>query len=192
MPVVNSEVNYEGIRWQCWQDIQRLSFYVSVFNGTAGHTYGANGIWQFNEKGKPYGPSPHGRSWGNMAWEDAAQLPGGVQVALGGRLLARFRWWELEKHPEWVEDKRQENDPKAIRCIGIPGRVRLIYVPMLWEAPVLKSIENGVKYRAYYFDPCTGAEHELGGVRPDASGNWQPPLPPEAHDWVIILEAKAK
>jgi hypothetical protein len=75
MPVVNSEVNYEGIRGQCWQDVVRLSFYVSVFNGTAGHTYGANGIWQLNQEGKPYGPSPHGRSWGNMPWREAAQLP---------------------------------------------------------------------------------------------------------------------
>jgi len=189
MPVVNSEVNYEGIRGQCWQDIQRLSFYVSVFNGTAGHTYGANGIWQINQKDKPYGPSPHGRSWGNMPWQDAAQLPGGAQVALGGRFMMRLPWWKLQKHPEWTEHRREETDPKAIRCIGIPRRVRLIYVPMLWRPPMLEAIEPDVRYRAYYFDPCTGAEHNLGKVAADAGGNWQPPPPPEAHDWLIVLEA---
>jgi hypothetical protein len=190
MPVVNSEVNYEGIRGECWQDVQRLSFYASVFNGTAGHTYGANGIWQLNERDRPYGPSPHGRSWGNMPWQDAAQLPGGAQVALGGQFMARFPWWELEKRPEWVESEREETDPKAIRCMGIPKRLRLIYVPMLWNPPVVRAIEPSVRYRAYYFDPCTGLSHELGDVTPDAAASWQPPaLPPEAHDWLIVLEA---
>jgi hypothetical protein len=191
MPVVNSEVNYEGIRGQCWQDVVRLSFYISVFNGVAGHTYGANGIWQLNEKDKPYGPSPHGRSWGNMPWQEAAQLPGGRQVALGGRFIMRLAWWELENHPEWVEQKREQTDRRAIRCMGIPRRLRLIYVPLLWSPPVIKGIENDVGYRAYYFDPCTGAQYNLGDVTADENGNWRAAKPPpEAHDWVIVLEAR--
>ncbi|MHC4647031.1 MAG: apiosidase-like domain-containing protein [Planctomycetota bacterium] len=189
MPVVNSEVNYEGIRGRCWQDVQRLSFYISVFNGAAGHTYGANGIWQLNQKDKPYGPSPHGRSWGNMPWPEAAQLPGGAQVALGGRFWMRFPWWQMEKHPEWVDARREETDYKATRCIGIGRRVRLIYVPLLWNPPTIKAIEQDVCYRAWYFDPFTANRHELGRVTPDEQGNWKPSLPPEAHDWLIVLEA---
>jgi hypothetical protein len=190
MPVVNSELNYEGIRGRCWQDIQRLSFYASVFNGTAGHTYGANGIWQLNQKNKPFGPSPHGVSWGNMPWQEAAQLPGGAQVALGGQFLATFPWWKLEKHPEWVEKKTEEKSPNAIRCLGIPEQLRLIYVPMLMDPPAVLAVEPDVQYRAYYFDPVTGARHDLGEAIPDAYGSWRPPThPPEAHDWVIVLEA---
>src|SRR5690606_27383442 len=41
MPVVNSEVNYEGILGRAWQNVQRLCLYKSILNGTAGHTYGA-------------------------------------------------------------------------------------------------------------------------------------------------------
>jgi len=191
MPVVNSEVNYEGIRGQCWQDVVRLSFYISLFNGTAGHTYGANGIWQLNEKDKPYGPSPHGRSWGNMPWQQAAQLPGGKQVALGGRFIMRFPWWQLENHPEWVEQKREQTDRRAIRCMGIPRRLRLIYVPLLWSPPTIKGLEREVLYRAYYFDPCTGAQYDIGNVTADENGNWKPANPPpEAHDWIMTLEAE--
>lgn len=189
MPVVNSEVNYEGIRGQCWQDVVRLSFYLSVFNGTAGQTYGANGIWQLNEKNKPYGPSPHGRSWGNMPWQEAAQLPGSKQVALGGQFIMKFPWWQLENHPEWVEQRHEQTDRRAIRCVGIPRCLRLLYVPLLWTPPVLKSIEPDIKYRAYYFDPCTGARYDLGSVTADENGNWQAAKPPpEAHDWLIVLE----
>jgi len=189
MPVVNAEVNYEGIMGRCWQNIQRLSLYVSVFNGTAGHTYGANGIWQLNTEERPYGPSPHGGCWGNTPWREAAQLPGSTQVGLGGRFWARFPWWELEKHPEWVDSRENERHPYAVRCVGIPGRLRLIYVPLLGRCPTVESIEPDAKYRAYYFDPCTGAEHDLGRVTPDAQGRWRPPLPPEMHDWLIVLEA---
>ena len=194
MPVVNSEVNYEGIRGQCWQDIQRLSFYVSVFNGTAGNTYGANGIWQLNEDNKPYGPSPHGRSWGNMPWRQAARLPGGRQVAIGGSLIRQFPWWQMENHPEWVEEKLDQADPKAIRCMGIARRLRLIYVPLLWKnPPVIKAIEPDVRYRAYYFDTFTGGKYDLGPVKPDDDGNWQSQKPPpEAHDWIIVLETKVR
>jgi len=189
MPVVNSEVNYEGIAGQSWQDVQRLSFYASVFSGAAGCTYGANGIWQLNEENKPYGPSPHGRTWGNMPWRQAMHLPGGRQVALGGRLIARFAWWQFEKHQEWVQCERPDTDPKATRCIGIPRRVRLVYLPTFSGAVLLKNIEPDVRYRAYYFDPLTGAERDIGFAAPDENGNWRPPSPVEFHDWLIVLKA---
>ena len=190
MPVVNSEVNYEGILGQCWQNIQRLSFYVSAFNGAAGHTYGANGIWQACLEDPPYGPSPHGRCWGNTPWREAAQLPGGAQVALGARLLARFPWWEFEPHPEWAEPRSEDvTAPYATRCMGIPRQTRLVYAPRMWDPPVLKDIEPDVRYEAYYFDPCTGDRHDIGRVTPDAEGSWRPPLPPEVHDWVLVLDA---
>jgi hypothetical protein len=73
--------------------------------------------------------------------------------------------------------------------VGIPRRLRIVYVPMLWDPPLVKSIESDVKYGAYYFDPCSGAENSLGEVVPDAAGQWRPPLPPEVHDWLLILRA---
>jgi len=189
MPVVNSEVNYEGILGRAWQNIQRLCFYHSVLRGTAGHTYGANGIWQMSTKERPYGPSPHGACWGNTPWREAMHLPGGRQVALGGGLLSRFPWWELRPQEGWVDEPPKEDDPYGVVAVGIPGRLRIIYVPMCWAPPVIKAIEPGAAYRAYYFDPCTGEETSLGAVNPDAGGNWQPPQPPECHDWVLVLEA---
>ena len=189
MPVVNSEVNYEGILGRCWQNIQRLCFYTSVLNGTAGHTYGASGIWQMSTREQPYGPSPHGRCWGDTPWQEACQLPGSKQIGLGGRFIQRFPWWELERHPEWVEPAWKQTDPYTCTTVGIPRRLRIVYVPMLWDPPLVKSIESDVKYGAYYFDPCSGAENSLGEVVPDAAGQWRPPFPPEGHDWLLVLHA---
>jgi hypothetical protein len=44
-------------------------------------------------------------------------------------------------------------------------------------------------YQAYCFDPCTGEDIPVGPVEPDAEGNWTPPGTPEAHDWLLVLEA---
>ncbi len=188
MPVIVGEVNYEGILSRCGPHVQRLSFYTAVFNGTAGHTYGANGIWQVNRKDQPYGTSPHGRSWGDTPWDVAAALPGGKQVAIGAALFARYPWWRLEKHPEWVEAETNETDPYAVRCVGIPRRLRLIYLPWKWNMPALVGFEPDVPYTAAFFDPLTAERREVGPVQPNSDGKWQIPLPGEVRDWILILE----
>jgi len=66
MPVLVGEVCYEGIMEANREEIQRPLFWGCMLSGAAGHTYGANGIWQVNIKEKPSGPSPHGISWGAL------------------------------------------------------------------------------------------------------------------------------
>ena len=203
MPVVEGEVFYEGIGGTGgYQQVQRWLFWACVLNGTAGYTYGANGIWQVNTRKKPYGPSPHGMSWGDTPWEDACQLPGSVHLALAKRLLERYEWWKFEPHPEWVAPSWTDdlNDmPFTIGrhdivplAAGIPGKVRIIYVPLRWGLPTLREIEKNAQYRAKFFDPVTGAEREIGAIKPDANGNWnfENFLPPVYQDWIIVMEAK--
>lgn len=189
MPVVNGEVNYEGIMGRCWQNIVRLGFYHSMLNGASGFTYGANGIWQVNERDKPYGPSPHGRAWGNTPWEEAMDLPGSRQVGIGGKFFARFPWWEIQRQPDWYDESKKENDAYGVVVAGIPRKLRIAYSPMCWNPPTIKAIEPDVPYTAWYFDPVTGNEIALGPVKPNTEGKWTPPLPPEVHDWVIVMAA---
>ena len=75
MPVLVGEVCYEGILEASRQEIQRFMFWTCILNGAGGHTYGANGIWQVNTRERPFGPSPHGRSWGDVPWDVAARTP---------------------------------------------------------------------------------------------------------------------
>lgn len=187
MPVIVAEVNYEGIMGRAWQNVQRLCYYKAVLNGTAGHTYGANGIWQLNEPGKPYGPSPHGRSWGNTPWTEAMHLPGSTQMGYGRKFFERFEWWRLERHPEWLTPMPVAVGPYSLLVAGIPGELRIVYVPLLWDPPVMTGFEAGVTYTATYFDPRSGAEIDLGLVTPGANGRWSPPFPPEVGDWLLVL-----
>jgi len=190
MPVVVGEVCYEGILGASWENIQRLMFWASILNGAAGYTYGANGIWQVNTQTEPFGPSPHGQSWGNTPWNEAYKLPGSRQVGIGKRLLERYAWWRFEPHPEWVEPHWSKGDYFKPYAAGIPKEVRVIYIPVPdWRGLLkVKEIEDGVDYNAFYFDPRDGKEYRVGRVIPNEEGEWKPPKPPIIQDWVLVIE----
>ncbi len=187
MPVVNAEVCYEGILEASREEVQRLMFWADILNGAGGHTYGANGIWQVNTEPQPFGPSPHGRSWGDTPWNVACRLPGSTQLGLGKTLLTRFEWWRFEPHPEWAEPHWSEKDYVQPYAAGIPGEVRLIYAPASWNLPKLANLETNLTYQGFLFNPSTGKEIALGEIKADAHGKWQPPVPPIVRDWVIVL-----
>ena len=196
MPVINSEVNYEGILEMNREEIQRLYFWSCVLAGAAGHTYGANGIWQVNTAEHPLGASPHGVSWGDTPWQVAAQLPGSTHLGVAKRILERYRWWELESHQEWIESRKigmyipEHADFFVPRAAGIPGKLRVIYTSyLLGGLTKVKGIEPGVEYRASYVNPSDGSQVDIGAVAPDESGDWTPAGPPIFRDWVLVLES---
>ena len=97
MPVVNGEVNYEGIAGSCWQDMQRFQFWTCMLDGGAGYTYGAAGLWAFwslhtFSKG---GESENVEDAGGGPWQEVMHLPGSEQVGIGKRFLERYPWWSF-------------------------------------------------------------------------------------------------
>ena len=194
MPVLVGEVNYEGIMESSREEIQRFVFWSCLLSGAAGHTYGANGLWQLNRRERPYGPSPHGSSWGDTPWEDAYRLPGSGQLGLAKRLLERYPWWRFEPHPEWVEPHQTKENRLSAYAAGIPGQVRIVYIPAeiigtAWAGKMtIQALEPGLTYRAFYFNPKTGKEHDLGQVTVNPQGFYTVPKPPIFQDWVIVLE----
>ena len=194
MPVIVGEVSYEGIIHGTGDEVQRLTFWASILSGSAGHTYGANGIWQVNTRARAYGPSPHGANWGTTPWDEASQLPGSYQLGLAKALLECYPWWQFEPHQEWVEPSGGPENVNAPFAAGIPGTVRIIYFydpSFPWAATplVVKGIESEVEYRAFFWDPRTGRDYDLGRVNPDPTGSWEIPVQPTLDDWVLILEA---
>ena len=198
-PVINGEVTYEGLAESNRQEIQRWMFWACVLGGAAGHSYGANGIWQVNHRDVPYGKSPGGQSWGDTAWDDAYALPGSGQLGLSKRFLERYPWWDLRPRPDWVEHPATPDEPHGAYAAGIPRRLRFVYVPgevsargmRTWRID-MKGIEPGVEYRALLFNPVDGSETDLGPVEPDSEGRWRPPWnrAPIFQDWVVVLDAR--
>jgi hypothetical protein len=105
MPVINGEAAYEMLGDNLPTKWTRQMFWLCMTNGAAGHTYGANGIWQCNRPGEPHGPSPHhkdGVGYGKIPWNEAMNLPGSGHVGLGKKLFERFAWQSFAPHPEWA------------------------------------------------------------------------------------------
>ena len=106
MPVINSEPAYEGLVGRIPAKWARRMFWLCMMNGAAGHTYGANGIWQVNRPGDPHGPSPHmppGPGYGATPWQEAMNLPGSTHVSVGKKILEQYPWHEFRPHPQWAE-----------------------------------------------------------------------------------------
>ena len=191
MPVVQSEVCYEGIGEACRQEVQRYMMWACMLSGASGFTYGANGIWQVNDREQPYGASPHGMAWGHTPWDEAAQLPGARQIGLARRLLERYEWWRFEPHPEWVAEPATPEKWQRPIAAGIPGQVRVLFLPSgVWGIEV-QGLEADRTYRAYLYSPVTGDETDLGIAEVGADGTWKPPLArqPIFQDWVVVLDA---
>jgi hypothetical protein len=102
MPVIDGEASYEMLGDSLPTEWTRRMFWICLMNGAAGHTYGANGIWQCNRPGQPHGKSPHGGSYGVLPWNEAMRLPGSQQVGFGKKLFEQWRWWDFTPHPEWA------------------------------------------------------------------------------------------
>jgi hypothetical protein len=190
LPVIDGEPMYEGIMGQCWHDMSRFCFWACMMSGAAGHTYGANGIWQMSTPEEPC--IAISGSWGDTTWEQAAQLAGSTHVGVGRRILERYQWWKFQPRPEAEWDYRQRISPLAA---GIPGQVWMFYLvsdglPSLYHGMMGKPvrIEAGAQYRALFVNPRTGAEVEVGPVKPDADGAWRLPRKPSREDWVLVIE----
>ncbi len=178
MPVVIGEVTYEGHMMTNGSEVQRQVFWSSVLAGSAGHTYGAGGIWQMNsdsERGAEYEYTP---------WFEAMHLPGSAQLGIGKKFLEEYPWQQFEPHPEWVEphavamyepheewyDDSREFELRGGRwdlpyAAGIPGEVRMIYIPghyYDWSTPTVKGLECDVPYHTFLFNPASGKRYGVG------------------------------
>ena len=190
-PVLIGEVCYEGEYGSNWQDLQRFFFWTSMLSGCAGHTYGANGIWQANTPQRYFTGI---RTYGDASWHEAMQLPGSGQLGLGKRFLEHYPWWQLEprQEPDW--DPGERISPFAA---GIPGRLWLIYLAgeafdrKFWGLMGREiAIEPGAAYRAFYFNPRDGKRTDLGSVQPGLDGRWPVPTKPTREDMILILKER--
>lgn len=115
----------EGLNEANWANIQLHAFGAAILPGSSGYTYGANGIWQFNDNPYHFEPAPSGIAWGGPGWREAMVFPGAEQIARSKQVLERYESHRIEPHPVWFID--QGCGPPAFAG-GISGGARFFYL----------------------------------------------------------------
>jgi hypothetical protein len=166
----------------------RYAMWVSVLSGaTMGHTYGAQGIWNWKRAGDPEeelaGPQI------GPTWQQSLELAGAAQCALAAAFLRSVGWHRLVPCPERVEvlpgPLGYEQLPAGAE---IAGELRVAYLPAGHGRAVLKGLAP-TGWRASWLDPRTGGSQGIGEVDPALDLSWRAPERPSAEDWVLVLEA---
>jgi hypothetical protein len=187
-PLVIGEIGYEKLGEKNLDDFQRVAFWSGMLNGAAGYTYGANGVWEAYSVDKPF----QRLKWSFYTWKDGMNFPGSYELGLGAKLLGQYEWWRFEPHQEWVTPHGttlQEHGPDVAAdwrahngnfllpyAAGIPGKVRFIYIPAFGimesfaSPPTILRLEQGIRYRAYFWEPSMGIKVDLGTVERPAPG----------------------
>jgi hypothetical protein len=101
---------------------------------------------------------------GTTFFEPREEAPDRFQMSLIGE------WSSTEDgtrpRSEWSERNGNFRLPYAA---GIAGEVRIVYLPFFGlispAAPTIFALEEGVRYRAYYWEPSSGIEIDLGAVQ---------------------------
>ena len=187
MPVISGESRYEALAIPdpLPASAARQAFWAHTINsGFAGHTYGANGIWQVNGREHPYGNSPGGNNWGTMPWDKAMLLPGSMQLGAAKRLIESLpQWNKLEPRPEWVTS---DSNSVAPLCAAVDKQLRVVYI--LAPGTIhLSSLMAGASYTAAWFNPVSGEKLQNFVLVPDGSGNTSTGSPTGDQDWVLTL-----
>jgi hypothetical protein len=190
MPVLVGETCYEGHMQQGFGDTQRRMFWQSILSGAAGHTYGAAGIWHASVEGDPGCASAAfggKKVYDWTTWKEGMDYPGATELGMAKKLLEQYPWQRFEPHPEWTSP--------GCYAAGIPGEVRFIYHPRGriydWTGTVVKGLEPGVGYSAFYFDPATGRRFDQGVIQ-STTGEFKTPELPSPQDWVLVMQAQGR
>lgn len=191
MPAISGESRYEALEIKPTLGAReaRQAFWAHLLNsGCAGHTYGANGIWQANRPEQRFGKSPGGHDWGGTPWREAMNLPGSTQLGRARQFLLSLPWHQLAPATNLFSGATSAAVTADGRCalaFCIGGKGLKADLALL-SAPV----------QARWFDPSSGELRSLEGS-PFQNQGLQEFTPPAGNsagdgDWLLVLEAKPR
>jgi len=189
VPVISGESRYEALEIKPTLGAReaRQAFWAHLLNsGCAGHTYGANGIWQVNLPDRRFGKSPGGNDWGGTPWRDAMNLPGSKQLSRAKRFLLTLPWHQLAPATNIFSgavSAAATEDGSCALAFTAGGQVLS-----------LDPARLGGPAAARWFDPTSG-ELKATEAAPAAKTGLMEFTPPGKNaagdsDWVLVLDAK--
>jgi hypothetical protein len=156
MPILDGEASYDHLSDTIATDWPRAMFWIDMLNGAAGHTYGANGIWQCNRREQPHGNSPHGGNYGKIPWDEAMNLPASKQIGAGKKFLEQFPWRACEPMSSTISWPGNPGPEAVIPpcCLGIANDTRIFYALVTKPITLTALVPDG-HYRYTELDPVS-------------------------------------
>lgn len=163
----------------------RKTAYRALFAGAHGHTYGANGIFQFFRPGDS-DPKFHAR----RPWYEALDLPGASQL-WHARTLIESRPF-LERIPDQsllLSDEGTGGEhTRATRAAD--GSYAFVYTPV--GRPIMIDLGKlaGTAVVAHWYDPRLGVYQLYGEYATGRAATFTPPSSGYGNDWVLVLDVE--
>jgi hypothetical protein len=188
-PCVDSEPNYEDMpvnmsaaNGYCTAYDARKATYWALFAGAHGHTYGANGVFQF------WDGSQSDRFGARHVWREAIALLGASQMQYTRPLLESRPFLEripdqslLASDPETGTDHVQATrtaDGSYALVDSASGQPFVIDLSRLTSQTIA----------AHWYDPHTGTAHDVESFPSGGLRTFEPPTQGRDNDWVLVLD----
>lgn len=191
-PTVDGEPRYENIIHGLRREGPRIddydarkAAYHAVLSGAMGHTYGANGVFQFYEPGGEEHWQPI------LDWRAAMDLPGAFDVGVLKRLMEARRWERLAPDPTLVVRGQGTGGHHIAAARSRGGGFAYLYLPRRIAVTVDLGRISGEGVRAAWFNPRTGESTPLGELDNRGHFEFLPPTRPHGPDYVLVLESAA-
>ena len=185
-PIIETEAMYEQV--DCGgiadENDARISAWKAMLCGSAGHTYGAAGIWalKWDVNDKNWTDYNHKIA----GWYAGMAMPGTAMMTILKDFFTDFQWTQLSPHfmdNNWITS----DDPEKSVLATINNELYLAYFYGDSSVSKLKQLNAETTYTAQWFDPRTGTYTRISsGIKPD-NGEWQVPEKQE-NDWVLVLK----
>jgi len=192
-PIINAEPNYEGHRAyeskkpHSAYHVRRAAYWSILATPPAGLTYGAHGIWSWEEK--PAVPLNHAGSGIAPPWFEAVKLPGSAQMKIMRDLLDRLPWWRLRPADEIVLDRKDDKTYRTyIKAARTPsGDWAVLYLPAN-DGVTVNLARLARPAVAEWFDPRTGTfSKPLDIGAGESRRRFSVPGP---GDWVLLIHKR--
>jgi hypothetical protein len=197
-PFINLEPPYENhIAYQSRTRISphtvRRAVYWSLLGApTAGVTYGAHGVWGWDDGTKV--PTDHANSGIPLHWRQALTMPGAEQMAHVAALFTSLDFWRLRPDPAVLAE--QPGTAAAGRFIAAAATesrdIVVIYTPASQTIAVSADAARGrasdlrsSARSASWLNPRDGSRRRAPAKRDETSLRYEPPGP---EDWILILK----
>ena len=175
-------------------DVRRV-LYWSVFYGSAGVTYGHHSVWQMYDKEKGHGPINRPL----MPWHKAIDQPAAGQAVYLRKLMESRPYFTRIPSPDFiVQDEVFSSVPGAgryrfVATMDSEGTYAMVYAPIGRAFSVKSNMLKAEKIMAWWYCPRTGKATKIGKFVNDGKPHsFNPPMPGEAMDWVLVLDDAAK